>query len=110
MTYTPEPGSHLGHRVAQTEPKPADEPVIDRKVGADALPPLPEPTVDEKYVHPIRRCEVHVFERIDPPGADPLFIAKFTPMNKWPIFFYGESKQEVLDKAQAWRGGVNQND
>lgn len=59
------------------------------------------------HSHPIRGMSIHVFGRNDiSDGAGALFIARFFPYGKFPIFFSGDSAEEARQKAEDFRQDV----
>ena len=53
--------------------------------------------------HPIRQAEVHVFERCDPLPNGHRFHAKFYPYKDYPAYFLGDTYEEALKAAEAFR-------
>ena len=49
--------------------------------------------------HPMRDLEVIVYQRVVG-GSGPLFIGKYEPFHVHPIFFQGNTQEEVFKKAK----------
>lgn len=59
------------------------------------------------HSHPIRGMRIHVFGRdaISDEGGV-LFVARFFPYDKFPIFFSGNSAEQAREKAEDFRQDV----
>lgn len=53
--------------------------------------------------HPIRELEIVSYRRSGQPEIGPEWIARFSPDKGWPILFQGDSQDEVISKAEAFR-------
>ena len=53
--------------------------------------------------HPIRKADIHIFNRIDDGEFGARFIGRFYPYNAYPVFAQGETPKEVRDKLEALR-------
>jgi hypothetical protein len=53
----------------------------------------------EDYKHPMRDLEVIVYQRVEG-GSGPLFIGKYEPFHVYPVFFQGDTLDEVKQKAK----------
>ena len=49
--------------------------------------------------HPMRDLEVIVYQRVVG-GSGPLFLGKYEPFHVHPIFFQGDTQEEVFKKAK----------
>jgi hypothetical protein len=53
--------------------------------------------------HPIRKAEVHTFQRQNSNGKGREWIAQFYPYSIYPVFFSGPTEDAVTAQAEAMR-------
>ena len=53
--------------------------------------------------HPIRKAEIHCFERVSKNGKGANWFAQFHPYKTYPVIFSGSTFAEVNDKAEKMR-------
>lgn len=54
-------------------------------------------------IHPIAKAPLHVFLRVDSDGTGTRTMARFYPYDAYPIFFHGQTMDEVRQKAESFR-------
>ena len=52
-----------------------------------------------QYQHPMRDLDVVVFQKVSG-NSGPEFIAKYEPFHVYPVFFSGDTEEEVRKKAK----------
>lgn len=58
----------------------------------------------QRVPHPLELAEVHVFKQYPHyMGKGDKFVARFYPYDKWPIFFHGKTRREVIRSAETFR-------
>jgi hypothetical protein len=53
--------------------------------------------------HPIRKAEVHTFQRTDSGKGSVSWLARFYPYSTYPVFFQGSSEEDVILQAETLR-------